>query len=181
MAMQVVKQKHGVLTKVIQRFVRRFPEQAHTHLYHRPLALYICTAAAAQQIALLPPSIARQHDDFRLKMIGQAQQQMETLTLPQTHRKRQFPVQFPVCIVGMTLVDDIRYETEGKGTVHAISATMTKTGQPDDRIGDFLHNSTTKIRIFSVTFKQERHFSSIFFCQYHKINVTSRRKTNKVD
>lgn len=97
-------------------------------------------------------------------MIGKTQHQVQASSLPQPHTERQLPVQFPISVIGIVLVDDIRNETEGKGTVYAVAFAMAEASQPNERICDFLHNSTAKIRIISVTFKQARQILSFFFC-----------------
>ena len=84
-----------------------------------------------------------------LKMIGNAKQEMQPPTHPQSHRKRQSAVEQRIAIIGMRLVYDIRDEAEGKRTVHAITFAMTETSKPNERICHFLHNLSTKLSIFS--------------------------------
>ena len=101
---------------------------------------------------------------------------MQSSSLSKPLAEGQLRVQFLVSIVGLLLINDIRYETEGKRTVHAVALSMTKTSQPDEWICDFLHNLSTKIRIFYVIFKLRRQISCNFLCGYRLINVNSLRK-----
>ena len=78
---------------------------------------------------------------------------MQALALPQPHGKRQSAIKFPIGIVGMAFVDDIRDETEGKRAVYAIAPTMSEAGKPNEWISDFLHIWSTKIGIIIVIFK----------------------------
>ena len=162
MSMKVVEEQDGVLSYVFHSFVRRFAEQAHIYCFGGPSVRDAGSAASPLQVAFLPPGIARQDDSLWLKVIGKPQQQMQPFSLSQTHAQWQELVQFGVGVIGVTLVDDLRYEAEGKRAVNAVAATMAETSQPDDWICQFLHNSTAKIRIFSVTFKQVSRFLRLF-------------------
>ena len=177
MAVKVVEQKHRMLPHMLQRLLGRLPEEAHAHMLRRPLTLDARMLATSLEKPLRPPRIPRKHDALGLQMVGKAQQQVQAPPPSQPPRHGQTGVEFPVSVIRMTLIHDVRDETEGKGTVHAVPFSMTETGKPNEWIGHFLHLQSTKIRFFYVIFKQRPHFSCYFSCSYHLINVNSLRKT----
>jgi hypothetical protein len=174
-AVEVVEQEDGIVAYMPQSLVGRLGKEAHTHLPFRPFGQDVGSPASTLQIASFPTGPGGQDDGSGLKVIGEAQEQVKPPSPPQTQGEGQLPVQLSIGIVGMTLTDDIRDEAEGEGTVHAVALAMAETGQPDERIRDFLHNASTKIRIIFVTFKQARQNLSLFSCLCRKISVISPR------
>lgn len=155
MAMQVVEQEHRVLSEVVKGFVGGFVEETHSHLSFRPLAQDGSSPAAAQQIAFLPPGIAGKHDDVRLQMVSEPQQEVQPFAPTHAHRQGQPAVELPVGIEGVPFVDDICDEVEGERTVHAIAATVAETLHPDEGIGQFFHVASTKLALFLQTSNSE--------------------------
>ena len=149
MLMQVVEQEHGMFSQMLQNLVCGLFQEAHTHLSHLPATLYSGALATALQIAFLPPSVLGKQDGGGLQMVGQTEHEMQAFALAEAFREGQSLVEFLIGIEGVTLVDDIRDEAEGEGTVHAVTFAMTETCEPNEWICHFLHNWSTKISIFS--------------------------------
>lgn len=80
------------------------------------------------------------HDnETRLAIVGNAQHQLQTLSHTKTQMERQRRHQFFVGIEQFTLVDDLGDKPKGKGRMHSITATMTETEKPNERIVDEHH------------------------------------------
>ena len=156
MAVEVVEQEHRVLPEVLQCFVGRLVEQAHGNFSLGPLAGDGGMAAAALQVALLPPCVPGEHDGAGLQVVGEAQQEVQSLAPAQTHSEGEPAVELAIGIEGMPLVDDVGDEAEGEGAVHAVAAAVAESLHPDEGIGQFFHVAATKLTLFWQTSNREQ-------------------------
>ena len=134
MAVEVVEDQDGVFSEMACCFVVGFAEDAHAHGSFWPWQEEACPPATVLHVAFFPLGLGRKHGDFWLKVVGEAQEEVESLASAQSHGEGKGFVQLGICVVWTAFVDDVRDETEGEGAVYAIAFAMPETGQPNERI-----------------------------------------------